>query len=49
MNKKYDMAGILTLASLVLMAFSSIVEMQQRKQDNHDIAVEVAKLLKEGE
>ena len=47
MNKKFDMAGVLTIASLVLMALGSIVEMQQRKQDNHEIAAEVAALLKE--
>ena len=47
MDKKFDMGTVLTIASLALMALGSIVEMQQRKQDNHEIAAEVVAMLKE--
>ena len=48
MNKRGDLAGILSIAGVALSLLAGFVETQQRKQDNHEIALEVARLLKEG-
>lgn len=48
MNKRVDLAGILSIAGVALSLLAGFIETQQRKQDNHEIALEVARLLKEG-
>lgn len=47
--KKADLAGLLPIVGAVVTVFGYVLESQQRKQDNHEIAVEVAKILKEME
>lgn len=47
--KTSDLAGLLPIAGALLTALGYILESQQRKQDNHEIAIEVARILKESE
>lgn len=46
MSKKIDLATLLPVAGMVLTALGYLLESQQRKQDNHEIALEVARILK---
>ena len=45
---KLDLARLLPIAGALITALGYVLESQQRRQDNHEIALEVAKLLKEG-
>lgn len=49
MRKKIDLASLLPMAGMLLTALGYLLETQQRQQDNHEIAREVARILKEGE
>lgn len=49
MNKRIDLASLLPMAGMLLTALGYLLEAQQRRQDNHEIALEVARILKDGE
>ncbi len=46
MRKDIDLAGLLPIVGMALTALGYLLEAQQRKQDNMEIAAEVARILK---